>query len=82
MNLVHEGGGEDDLVINWHAAPNQARVSPLSVDSQVAIVAVPAGGEKQSNFDCIIDTQIPLITIFLEKLQKTRVKSKSKSKLF
>lgn len=65
MNLVHEGGGEDDLVVNWHAAANQPRVSPLSIYSQVTIVTVPTGGKEQSDFDCIIITQIRFSTMII-----------------
>lgn len=47
LNLVHEGGGEDDLIMNRYAAANQSSVSTLSVYSQITIVTVPTGGKRQ-----------------------------------
>lgn len=46
-NIVHKSGGEDNLIINWHAAPNQPSVSPLGVHCQITIVTIPTGGKKE-----------------------------------
>lgn len=44
-DVVHEGGGEDDLIVNWYAASNQPSVSSLRVHRQVTAIAVPTRGE-------------------------------------
>lgn len=46
-DVVHKGSGEDDLIINWHAAPNQPGVSSLRVHRQITAVTIPTGGEIQ-----------------------------------
>lgn len=73
LNLVHEGGGEDDLVVNRHTAPNQSGVSPLSVYSQITIVAVPTGGKRQAQppYNHTISSSVltQSISVLLENLR-------------
>lgn len=73
LNLVHEGGGEDDLIMNRHAAPNQSGVSPLSVYSQITIVTVPTGGKQQPQppYNHVISLSVltQSISLLLENLR-------------
>lgn len=47
-DVVHERRGEDNLIINWHAASNQPSVSSLRVHRQVTAIAVPTRGETST----------------------------------
>lgn len=64
-DLVHKSCGENDLIKDRDAAPNEASVTPLRVHSQVPLIAVPEREHILPMGVLFLRAKMPLNILFL-----------------